>query len=150
MSGKLGNTVFSSNQYGPYSCEKKLPIDHKTDAQLDVRAGTSKISRAWAKLSNSQRSDWRNIANNYTFRKKGKTYLLTGFHLFMKLNRNLYEVNLPIMSDPPKETHIDIQAFSLFSVKMVNTPSGKDLLLYINPPIESNTKPRLRIRSFYC
>ena len=140
MTGKQGNTVFSSNKYGPYTCERKLPLNPQTDAQQAVRNGTANIARSWAMLTPQQRAKWNDETNNYPFKKKGITYFLTGFMFFMKLNRNLHEVKEPLMKDCPSSSNIQPQPVKSFRVEMVNTPSGIDLLLFINPSIKNKTK----------
>ena len=143
LSGKQGNTVFSNNKYGSYSCDKNIPVDPNTEAQQKVRSGTAIIARTWATLTSLQRKEWCMKAENYPFQKKGKVYFLTGFMFFMKLNRNLYEVNEPLLEDFPAHQIISPQTFESYEVKMVDTPAGKDLLLYIYPAIEPKTKIKL-------
>ena len=140
LSGKEGNTIFSSNKYGPYSCERKIPLDPMSPAQLNVRWGTSSIAGSWATLSQQQRNNWNSQANDFPFTKKGLHYFLSGFMFFMKLNRNLYEVNEPLMKDLPPLTNQIPQSFKNFYVEIVNTPSGPDLLLYFKPVIKTTAK----------
>jgi len=140
QSGKLGGVIFSSNQYGVYSCMRKPPLNPNTPAQQLTRSGTANISREWAKLTDAQRDNWRDVAHKYPFQKKGKTYFLQGYMFFVKLNKSLYEVGEPVLKDFPSINNIVQQTFDLFSVKIINTPSGKDLLLFINPDINSDTK----------
>ena len=143
LSGKQGNIVFSNNKYGPYSCDKSIPVDPNTEAQQKVRSGTADIARTWATLTSLQRKEWCRQADNYPFQKKGNVYFLTGFMFFMKLNRNLYEVNVPILKDFPAHQNTPPQTFESYEIQMINTSAGKDLLLYISPAIESKTKIKL-------
>ena len=143
LSGKQGNIVFSSNQYGPYTADKSLPFNPNTEAQQKVRSGTASIARIWSTLTSAQRQNWCDRSKNFAFYKKGIQYFLPGFYFFMKLNRNLYEVNEPIMRDCPSFQNYIPQEFSNFQIKMVDTPAGKDLLLFIFPTINSNTKIKL-------
>jgi len=140
QSGKLGAVIFSRNQYGVYTCMRKPPVNPNTDAQKFTRAGTRNISREWAKLTDAQRENWRIAAHNYPFQKKGITYFLQGYVFFLKLNKNLYEVGEPVLKDFPLGAKIDPQIFDLFSVTLVDTPTGKDMLLFLEPAINSNSK----------
>ena len=143
QSGKLGAVIFSSNQYGTYNCMRKIPVDPNTPAQQTTRSGTAKIARLWTKLTPEQRLNWTLQSKKYQFSKKGKLYFLTPHIFFMKFNKNLYEVGAPLIYDFPSGVIAEPQTFSMFSVQMINTPSGKDLLLFINPPIDSTTKVSL-------
>ena len=143
LSGKQGNIVFSSNQYGPYSADKSIPFNPNTEAQQKVRSGTAGISRIWSTLTSVQRQQWCERSKKFAFSKKGIQYYLPGFYFFMKLNRNLYEINEPIMRDCPSFLNYEPQDFSSFEVRMVDTHSGKDLLLFLFPAINNNTKIKL-------
>ena len=140
QSGKLGGVIFSRNQYGVYTCMRKIPVDPNTPAQQTTRAGTAKIARLWTTLTPAQRLKWTEQSKKYQFKKKGKTYFLTPNIFFMKLNKNLYEVGAPLMLDFPSGNLEEPQNFTQFEVQMVNTPSGKDLLMFIDPAINNNTK----------
>ncbi len=143
LTGKQGGTVFSSNQYGPYTCDRRIPVDPKTTQQQNVRAGTAAIARHWAKLTPVQRQNWCSMADNYIFEKKGKRYVLPGFYFFMKMNRNLYEVNEPILENFHPDRFSQPQIFTSFKVRLIDTPTDKDLQLIIYPPINSTTKIKL-------
>ena len=147
MSGKQGSVIFSSNQYGAYTCQRKIPIDNKTVYQQDVRASTTDIGHAWIELSPSQREQWNKQALKYPFVKKGKVYFITGYLFFMKLNRFLHSINQPVINDFPTGVIIKPQAISSFSVKMIDTLSGKDLILYISPATTANNKITLSATS---
>ena len=140
QSGKLGGVIFSSNQYGVYSCMRKIPVDPKTPAQQSTRAGTASIARLWTALTPAQRLEWTIQSKKYQFKKKGKTYFLSPNVFFIKLNKNLYEVGAPLMLDFPTGNLEEPQNFHHFEVQMVNTIPGIDLLMFIDPAINNNTK----------
>jgi hypothetical protein len=140
QSGKLGGIIFSRNQYGVYSCMRKIPVDPKTPAQQTTRAGTARIARLWTSLTPAQRLEWTKQSKKYQFKKKGKTYFLSPNVFFIKLNKNLYEVGASLMLDFPSGNLEDPQNFNQFEVQMVNSPSDIDLLMFIEPAIDSNTK----------
>ena len=140
QSGKLGGVIFSSNQYGVYSCMRKIPVDPKTPAQQSTRAGTASIARLWTTLTPAQRLEWTIQSKKYQFKKKGKTYFLSPNVFFIKLNKNLYEVGAPLMLDFPTGNLEEPQNFHHFEVQMVNTIPGIDLLMFIDPAINNNTK----------
>ena len=108
---------------------RKPPVNPNTPAQQFTRAGTRNISREWAKLTDAQRDNWREVAHNYPFQKKGKTYFLQGYVFFIKINKNLYEVGEPVLKDFPSINKIDLQTFDSFSVNMVDTPFWQRLVI---------------------
>ncbi len=140
LSGKQGAVVFSKNQYGPYSCQKKTTTNPNTTYQQNVRSSTADIARQWVSLSPAQRLDWSKNSLLHPQKKKGKTYTLPGFYFFMKLNKNLSEVGEPLITDFPDIKYLQPQNISSFSVKMVNSNSGNDILLFFNPAINNKTK----------
>lgn len=140
ISGKQGGVVFSSNQYGPYSCQRKIPSNPDSVSQQNVRSSTAYIAREWAKLTPAERKDWAGKASLFPFQKKDKTYFLPAFYFFMKLNRNLYEAEMPLLRKLPGLNTLQPQTFSSFSVSIVSNASGTDILLYFKPQISKKTK----------
>jgi hypothetical protein len=140
MSGKQGNVIFSRNKYGPFSCLRKVPTNPNTPAQQMVRSGTKNIALQWERLTPLQREGWNREASKHLFHKKDKSYCLTGFMFFMKLNRNLYEIGIPINLDVPVGSGNNALEVGSFSVNMIDNTSGKDYLLFFDPPIDSRNK----------
>ena len=65
----------------------------------------------------------------------------------MKLNRLLHSINQPIINDFPEGVIIKPQIIYSFSVNIIDTPSGKDLILYISPAIADYNKVTLSATS---
>lgn len=63
---------------------------------------------------------------------------MTGFQFFTKLNRNLQEIGLPVITDCPQQTNV--QYFDFFSVDIYSTPGTEDINLNFSPVISAETK----------
>jgi hypothetical protein len=102
QSGHLGTFITFSNRFGqvrrPYVC----PTDPHTPAQQRVREKFGRMSALWRTLTEKQRAAWRSFALNHNSRARlGKSGLLTGLQLFVKINNNLAFLGLPPVLDPP-------------------------------------------------
>jgi len=100
--GSLAGTVFSRNTAGSYMRQKISPVQPQTPAQLQVRALLTTVSQAWRGLTVSQRLAWVTVAETFTnINVFGDNVPLTGFGLFVKLNRDLQTIGNAIITDPP-------------------------------------------------
>jgi len=100
--GSLAGTVFSRNTAGSYMRQKISPVQPQTPAQLGVRALLTTVSQAWRGITSLQRLAWVTVAETFTnINVFGDNVPLTGFGLFVKLNRDLQTIGNPIISDPP-------------------------------------------------
>ena len=141
LRGKLGGTVFQKNRWGLFGRNLVIPINRSTADQEKVRELHSHLCKLWGGLTRNQRSMWRETAKLYPEVRNGKTYVLTGFLFYMKLNRNLQEIGEPINTDVPR---IEIpEAFTSFSVDIVTTPGTEDIKLNLSPAIDAQTKMRV-------
>ena len=92
--GKIGGTVFSRNTYGAYIRAKVTPTNPGTVDQQTVRQFMASIAQAWRGLTAAQRLGFNLAAETWTNTNIfGDSQALTGFNLFMKLNRNRLEIN---------------------------------------------------------
>ena len=136
--GKVGGTVYSRNRFGFYRKALVIPINPRTEDQVKVRDLYTGASKLYGSLSNSQMLLWQSLAQNHPQTVRGKTTVLTSFLMFMKLNRNLQEIDeTPIVDAPPYD---EPQIFDSFSVDIVTTPGSEDITLNISPAIASGTK----------
>jgi len=72
--GKLGNHIFSRNQYGPYRKDYAVPIQPNTLVQVNTQNDFQFVTSRWSQLSESQRLQWFQAVSNLEFRK---AYLLS-------------------------------------------------------------------------
>lgn len=113
--GSLAGTVFSRNTAGSYMRQKVSPVQPQTPAQLGVRALLTTTSQAWRGITAAQRLAWITVAETFTnINVFGDNVPLTGFGLFVKLNRDLQTIGEPIISDPPlQEAVVGFDSLSL-------------------------------------
>lgn len=106
--GKLNGTVFSRNTYGAYMRAKVTPVNPQTSFQAAVRNRLSDASQAWRGITEDERTGWNAIAVQFTRSNIfGDNVPLTGFNLFVRLNRNLLEIGLPLITQAPKPTTVE-------------------------------------------
>ena len=132
MSGKHYGMVFSKNSYGVYMKKYRKPVNPRTQSQQDVRGKFSELSKEWGKLTDKQRRGWMSIGKETTYVKKGRYFTYTGFTYFMKLNRELQNIGMPIYKDISRCTLISPADISGASV-VVNTRKGKEDIKLILP-----------------
>jgi len=87
--GKVAGLVFSRGAYGAYMRQRVTPINPKTVAQGAVRSSLAAASQAWSSLTDAQRLVWASHVDNFKKTNNiGDSVTLTGFNLFVSLNRN--------------------------------------------------------------
>lgn len=148
--GSLAGTVFSRNTAGSYMRQKVSPVQPQTPAQLGVRALLSTVSQAWRGLTSLQRLAWITVAETFTnINVFGDNVPLTGFGLFVKLNRDLQTIGNPIITDPPlQEAVIGFDTLTLIvdnsevipddQVQIAftpNVPGDQQAVVYMTAPL---------------
>jgi len=120
--GAIAGTVFSKNTYGAYLRTKVTPVNRQTTFQQGVRQFLASTAQDWRGLTQAQRDLWNQFAVNFNRTNIfGDSVGLTGFNLFMQLNRNLLEVNVaPITAAP---TPADVYGFTSASL-VADTTGG--------------------------
>ncbi len=141
LSGKVAGSVFQRNKYGRFVRNKTIPTNPQTVSQQEVRLNVSDLSKTWGTLTEAQRQNWIAEAQNYPLTKKGRTYTLAGYMYFMMLNRNLQEIDQPVITDCPPIGKP--QKFDFFSVNITTTPGTEDIKLFISAPVDAGTKIKL-------
>lgn len=132
--GSISGTVFSKNTYGAYIRTKVTPVNRQTVFQQGVRQFLATIAQSWRALTQPQRDLWNQFAINFNRTNIfGDSVQLTGFNLFMQLNRNLLEINLPTISDAPTPEAV----FGFTSASIVADTGGGTLTLTYDPVIPS-------------
>ena len=87
QSGKLGDIVAKRNRYGQYEMKLAPQKNRRTPARRRARQRMSRFARMWAKLTEEQRTGWRERAVEVQSRRRlAQSGPLTGQTLFIKLN----------------------------------------------------------------
>ncbi len=115
MRGKLNGSVFSKNTYGAYIRTKVTPVNPQTVAQQISRNFMTTVAQAWRGITQLQRDLWNQSAVNFTRTNIfGDNVQLTGFNLYMRLNKNLLEIGGSMIANAPQPA--DVPGFETLSV----------------------------------
>lgn len=107
-SGKIAGMVFSRNTFGQYIRTKVTPVNPSTNAQQLVRTRLAALSQAWRGITESQRLLFNETAINFTnIDVFGDNVPLTGFNLYLRLNRFLQEIGEARVDDAPQPATVD-------------------------------------------
>ena len=105
--GKIGGHVASKNRAGAYLRTKVTPSNPNTVAQMQARSILASLSQMWQTLTDSQRSGWNEAVKEWgTTDIFGDIKKPSGINLFVKLNSNLLNVGIPILSDVPAKSEV--------------------------------------------
>lgn len=119
-SGKLGDTIYSRNPYGPYTRPYASVTDPATAPQLFVRQIFKDACDAWPNLSAANRARWRAYASRVPFRKRLlQAYFLTGYNMFIRSNVPRFFFGRTIVSVPPKDFNLPE-----FRLPTITVPTG--------------------------
>lgn len=134
--GKVGGHVASKNRGGSYIRTKVTPANARTSFQLTARAIMTFLSQQWRQLTDSQRSAWNAAVAD--FQKTdifGDLRSPSGINLFVKLNANLNNIGVAMISEPPTPVAVgEVTAVSL--TVETGTPS---VLLVLSNAVPANT-----------
>lgn len=102
IKGTVGGNVFASNKGGNYVRRGKKPTNANTEKQQVVRSLFGAMSGAWRSLTDADRRSWIEGAVNFPYMDSlGEMKIYSGQQLFNKLNNNLTQYGLPIISRCP-------------------------------------------------
>ena len=120
--GSIAGTVFSKNTYGAYLRAKVTPVNPQTVAQQSSRNFMTTVAQTWRGLTQLQRDLWNGSAVNFSRTNIfGDSVQLTGFNLFMRLNKNLLEIGGSQIANAPQPA--SVPGFESLSV-VANTTLG--------------------------
>lgn len=105
--GKVGGIVFSANRSGPYIKQWSRSSNPRTPAQSTVRNRLGGFSSAWKDLTQAQRDDWDDYADDAAqelTNPLGETYFISGQAWFVRINSHLEEAGAASRDDPPTLT----------------------------------------------
>jgi hypothetical protein len=140
QTGRLGGVVFGKNKYGYYIKTFKPPTNPRTDAQQNIRAYFAAASREWASMNSEQINEWNSIASTIQYVKKGVSYSLTGFNLFVKLNRDLQTIGGSFYKDITRSGLLTPADMADSFVQVKTTPGSEDIKLNIPATLASGVK----------
>lgn len=105
--GKIAGNVYSRNKGGAYSRTWVKPVNPKSTAQLGVRNYVTSLSQAWRGLTQQVRDAWQGAADNFKrINRMAETIKLTGNALYVSLNKNLADVGIAAITNPPQPTDV--------------------------------------------
>lgn len=134
--GSIAGTVFSRNAYGAYLRQKVTPVNKQSVSQQVVRQYIAQLASGWRALTAAQRAGWNQGAVNFTRTNIfGDSVQLTGFNLYMRLNKNLLDVGQTVIAAAPVPGAVD--GFTSFSI--VPDESTGDFEITFAPAIQAGS-----------
>jgi hypothetical protein len=98
----VGGATFSKNRGGNYIRARVAPVQPRTVAQQNVRAGLATLAGMWASLTAAQIAGWNALASGITLSDSlGNSYSPSGIDVFVGNNRNLSDIAESVVSDTP-------------------------------------------------
>lgn len=139
-SGKLNGSVAASNRGGAYLRNKGVTSNPQTVSQQTNRSRFGSISSQFRSLTPSQIAAWNSAAQDFPIIDRfGDTRYLSGLALFVQLNKNLADIGLPAITEPPvKQSFPAIEAVG-FNVLVGDTPAEDVVQGTINAEFTGNT-----------
>jgi hypothetical protein len=103
--GKLGGFVFGSRGARAILLPKTTPRNPLSEPQAALRRHLRLLGWRWTYyLIQGQRDDWNSFASTYDFTDLfSRTYHLSGWGMFVKVNQTLKLVSAPLLDDPPAD-----------------------------------------------
>jgi hypothetical protein len=141
LRGKLGGVVFSKSKQGNYVKRLSICVDRKSDIQLEQRGLNSILSQNWRLLDSSSQLLWINLALQCPLTDSlGHTYYLSGFQIYMRLNRNLQACNSATITTPLGINQNIISPFLSFSFDIITSPGSEDMKFNFSEAIPADQK----------
>lgn len=137
--GKVGGSVFAKGRYGPYEKIKTNPVQPRTPYQRDVRTKQMSVSLLWDTLSSAQKAVWDNTPVVFGLKTKGNRGFMTGYMLFMQINRNLLDIGEAMITDCPQHL-VTPEILASFSAEIKTTPGSEDIKLNFSPVLTAGNK----------
>jgi hypothetical protein len=108
ITGKLGDDVYSRNQYGPYVKSKGTLTDPNTSYQQTIRDRLESCLNEWQDMTDDERTAWEIASQTGEWNVKDKLrdwHKPSGYNLFVKLNMKAWDnwSSPEILVPPQKE-----------------------------------------------
>lgn len=107
LRGTVGGITYSANGSGPYVKAWSRSANPRTTLQSDQRGRIATRAAAWRNLTNAQRDDWIDYADDpaqLRTNSLGETFFASGFNWYVKINQNLVAADEPTRVDAPTLT----------------------------------------------
>jgi hypothetical protein len=156
VNGSVGDTVFTRNQYGPYSRARTTPTNPNTALQASVRRRWAQVIFRWQRqLSDAQRQAWREYAAQLVIGSdRPRPQRLTGQQVFQRFNYARRDQTLGFINDPPTiKTMPPVVPASCDDLGGLGTilyaydnsgdwgvETGGALILYVSAPFNAGTR----------
>jgi len=102
MRGKLNGSVASRNRGGAYLRNKTTPLNPQSNYQTNVRNYFSDVAKAWRGLLAEERTAWNSAVSGFiTTDVFGDGLTPSGSNLHQKLNLNLKNIGVAVITTPP-------------------------------------------------
>jgi hypothetical protein len=102
--GSINGVTFARNRFGLYARSKASPVQPRTPAQAQRRAQLTVLSQRWRTLDESNRAEWRALADELTRSDAlGLTYRLTGLQAYLQVNLWRALLGLAPQDNPPPQ-----------------------------------------------
>lgn len=107
-SGKLGKDVIVGGKFGPFLRLRVRPSNPKTQAQMTARGATVELARMWRTLTATQRGAFSNLAAvTPLVNRLGFKRTVSGFQIWMKINKPLIMAGVPVIKNPAAFTGME-------------------------------------------
>jgi hypothetical protein len=123
--GSVNGVTYARNRYGLYARSKASPVQPRTPAQSERRAQLTVLSQRWRTLPESNRAEWRALADELTRSDAlGLTYRLSGLQAYLQMNLWRALLGLAPQDNPPAQ----LDAPSPITISRVNVDPTDALL----------------------
>ena len=156
ISGSMGAAEFVNSRYGQVLRSKTIPIKRNTVPGDFTKSKFRDVNKLWGKITIAQHKGWLEFAKSFTrIDKAGNEVPCRAIDVFKSVNRNLIEINEPVLFDAPKMIYpkalktIDVEIIE----RTTNSPHASggqittnyldDIKLHFKPEIGKNVKYRV-------
>jgi hypothetical protein len=123
--GSINGVTFARNRFGLYARSKASPVQPRTPAQTERRAQLTVLSQRWRTLPESNRAEWRALADELTRSDTlGLTYRLTGLQAYLQVNLWRALLGIAPVDNPPPQ----LAAPSPVSIVSISFDVDQDIL----------------------
>lgn len=151
ISGKINGTVFAKTKYGQVIKNNAYSLPQRSEAQLRQQAKIQTVASNWLNLNDQEKIDWNNQTPNYPYYNKvDQVSYYSGYALFLMLNNNLLNANLPINLLVPDYEAITVGTLSILQLdtddlilRYIGGSIGQTLYIYASPGIGPGTSLKI-------
>ena len=121
--GKVGGHVFTRNPYANVLRTKKSPCQPNTTSQQLMKSRLTKAAQTWRGIGDAGRQGFESLAQNVSRTNVfGDSAKLSGFALFVRLNREIAEIGgTAITVAPAMPTMSSVTTLSLSAIVLADT-----------------------------